>query len=113
MSGTVRVHVHVHVHTCTSLCLHARTHTHTHMHTCIRPGRYIAMDCEMVGGGQKHCEYSMLARCSIVNNHGNVIYDKYVKPMDTIVNFRTRYSGITPKDLRNGEEIIISYNYNN
>ena len=76
--------------------------SHTHTHTC-RPVRCLAIDCEMVGGGQRDSEYSMLARCSIVNHHGNIIYDSYVKPADTVVNYRTKYSGIKPELLTNGE----------
>ena len=60
----------------------------------------IAMDCEMVGGGaNKKEQYDMLARCSIVNSHGVVVYDKYVKPMDTVVDYRTHVSGITREHL--------------
>ncbi len=61
----------------------------------------IAMDCEMVGaGGNKKDQYDMLARCSIVNAHGAVLYDKYVSPKDNIVDYRTHVSGITPQHLQ-------------
>jgi len=54
----------------------------------------------MVGVGEKG-KQSILARCCIVNWHGNVIYDKHVKPQKTVTDFRTFVSGIRPKDLRN------------
>lgn len=37
-----------------------------------------------------------------VNKWGNVIYDEYVRPLDHVVDFRTKISGIRPRDLRKG-----------
>ncbi|EDO36107.1 predicted protein, partial [Nematostella vectensis] len=54
----------------------------------------VALDCEMVGVGEEM--KSALARCSIVNYDGKVIYDVYVKPDEPITDFRTRWSGIRP-----------------
>lgn len=34
----------------------------------------VALDCEMVGTGSNG-DFSMLARCSIVNHHGDILYD--------------------------------------
>lgn len=80
----------------------------------------IAIDCEMVGVGFRGKE-SMLARCSIVryipNNDKNeekkhffsveesmknieVIYDSIVFPTKRVVDYRTKYSGITPEMFR-------------
>ncbi|XP_076028688.1 RNA exonuclease 4-like [Oratosquilla oratoria] len=64
--------------------------------------KVIAMDCEMVGTGMNG-EDSILARISIVNHFGNVIYDKYVKPSEKVTDYRTNISGIRPSDLENGE----------
>jgi len=61
--------------------------------------KYLALDCEMVGVGDNGVR-SALARCCIVNWHGNIIYDKYVKPQEAVTDFRTFVSGIRPKDLR-------------
>jgi len=63
--------------------------------------KVIAIDCEMVGidSGKDN----MLARVSLVNTHGNCIYDKYVLPSEPVVDYRTHVSGIRPKDLHNGE----------
>ncbi|XP_071942441.1 apoptosis-enhancing nuclease-like [Antedon mediterranea] len=58
----------------------------------------VALDCEMVGTGIKGC-VSTLARCSIVNYKGDVIYDKYVKPSNPVTDYRTKWSGIREKDL--------------
>lgn len=55
----------------------------------------IAIDCEMVGIGENGKDH-MLARVSIVNERGEVILDKYVKPTEPIVDYRTQYSGIRP-----------------
>lgn len=57
------------------------------------PGKMVAVDCEMVGTGPKG-RVSSLARCSIVNYNGDVLYDDYVRPPCHIVDYRTRWSGI-------------------
>uniref|UniRef100_A0A3B3UZC8 Interferon stimulated exonuclease 20 like 2 n=1 Tax=Poecilia latipinna TaxID=48699 RepID=A0A3B3UZC8_9TELE len=59
---------------------------------------YLAIDCEMVGAGPKG-SISQLARCSIVSYDGDVVYDKFIKPSMYVTDFRTRWSGIRPKDL--------------
>ncbi|KAI8904044.1 ribonuclease H-like domain-containing protein [Gorgonomyces haynaldii] len=53
----------------------------------------------MVGVGPKG-EQSALARVSIVNYHGNLIYDAYVLPPEHITDYRTHVSGITPQLLK-------------
>lgn len=57
----------------------------------------VAMDCEMVGLGPQRV--SGLARCSIVNIHGMVLYDKYIRPEGEITDYRTQVSGITPQHM--------------
>ncbi|XP_067874221.1 interferon-stimulated gene 20 kDa protein-like [Heterodontus francisci] len=64
----------------------------------VDPSEYVAIDCEMVGLGPTGFE-SALARCSIVDYNGKVIYDKYIKPTGTITDFRTPVSGIRPLDM--------------
>lgn len=66
----------------------------------LRPGKYVAIDCEMVGTGPQG-KLSELARCSVVNYEGDVIYDKYVRPELPIVDYRTRWSGITKQHMKN------------
>lgn len=63
----------------------------------------IALDCEMVGIGINGRDH-MLARVSIVNEKGDVLLDKYVKPTQTVIDYRTQYSGITPMDLINAHD---------
>lgn len=60
----------------------------------------VAIDCEMVGVYPHN--QSALAHVAIVDFNGNSIYDKYVIPkggIESIVNYRTDYSGITPSKL--------------
>ena len=45
-------------------------------------------------------EISVAGQCSIVDYHGNVLYHKYIKPNLRIVDLRTRFNGITWKDLK-------------
>lgn len=68
-----------------------------------KPTRVVAMDCEMVGVGHEGKD-SILARVSIVNVMGHVIYDKFVKPTEEVVDYRTAVSGVRPSDLEKGEE---------
>lgn len=42
---------------------------------------------------------SELARVSIVDFDLNVIYDKFVKPKEEVINYLTRFSGITKSIL--------------
>lgn len=48
-------------------------------HNGIRLTKHIALDCEMVGIGNKG-KKNMLARVSIVNQMGEVLMDKFCKP---------------------------------
>lgn len=61
----------------------------------------VGLDCEMVGVGEDGSD-SILARVSIVNQHGHPVYDKYVKPTETVTDYRTEFSGIRPHNLRDG-----------
>jgi len=64
------------------------------------PGRYIALDCEMVGIAPNPEKDSQLARVSIVNFHGMQVYDSYVLPRLPVLDYRTAVSGIGPHHLR-------------
>jgi RNA exonuclease 4 len=66
-----------------------------------RIGKFVAIDCEMVGVGPGGID-SALARVSIVNYHGVVLLDKYVKPGEKVTDLRTKVSGITFKHLAKG-----------
>ena len=71
-------------------------------------GKYIAIDCEMVGVGPTPDHDSALARVSLVNYHGEQLYDSFVLPKETVTDFRTHVSGITPqllKSARSFEEV--------
>jgi RNA exonuclease 4 len=66
------------------------------------PGKYVALDCEMVGVGPEPNRDSALARVSLVNFHGHQVYDSYVQvPRQIeITDYRTHVSGIEPRHLR-------------
>lgn len=66
------------------------------------PGKYVALDCEMVGVGPEPDRDSALARVSMVNFHGHQVYDSYVQvPRKVeVTDYRTAVSGIEPKHLR-------------
>jgi len=74
--------------------------------------RAVAIDCEMVGVGpitgykrRGGNQVSALARVSIVDFHGNILLDAYVKPNEAVTDYRTSVSGIRPSDL-SGEKAI-------
>lgn len=64
-----------------------------------------ALDCEMCFTG---CGLE-LAKVSIIRSDGNLHYESYVRPEREIVDYNTRFSGITEKDLNAG----VSYSNNN
>ncbi|KAJ9145171.1 RNA exonuclease 4 [Coniochaeta hoffmannii] len=61
-------------------------------------GKYLAIDCEMVGVGDGGTE-SALARVSVVDFHGRQVYDSYVRPRERVTDWRTRVSGIAPRHM--------------
>ena len=65
-------------------------------------GRYIAIDCEMVGVGGPKYERSALARISIVNFHGHCLLDTFVKPKELVTDWRTWVSGVSPHNMIGG-----------
>ncbi|KAK9472293.1 ribonuclease H-like domain-containing protein [Dipodascopsis tothii] len=70
-------------------------------------GRYVALDCEFVGVGPEGKE-SALARVSIVNFHGTVVLDCFVRPKERVTDWRTWVSGVRPEDMagaRSFEEV--------
>lgn len=71
-------------------------------------GKYVAIDCEMVGVGPNPDKESALARVSIVNWNGDQVYDSFVRPKEKVTDWRTHVSGIAPKhmiDARSFEEV--------
>ena len=74
------------------------------LHPTNKIGKYIALDCEMVGTGPPPHLDNVLARASLVNFHGEQIYDSYVQapPKVRIEDYRTHVSGIKPHHLKAG-----------
>ena len=66
----------------------------------IEPGKFVALDCEMVGVGPGGFD-SALARVSIVDFHGRQVYDSFVRPGQKVTNWRTEVSGVTPRHMKN------------
>jgi len=66
--------------------------------TAEEKARYVALDAEMVGIGPGGF-YSRLARISLVNWEGEVIYDTHVQVVEKVTDYRTFVSGITEEDL--------------
>ncbi|CAK5265694.1 unnamed protein product [Mycena citricolor] len=65
-----------------------------------QPGKYLALDCEMVGVGSEG-EESSLARVSIVNFYGAIQLDAFVRQRERVVDYRTQWSGVRESDMVN------------
>jgi len=63
-----------------------------------QPGKYLALDCEMVGVGIEGKE-SSLARVSLVNYYGVVQLDEFVRQRERVVDYRTEWSGVRETDM--------------
>lgn len=74
------------------------------LHPSHKAGRYVALDCEMVGTGPPPHTDNVLARASLVNFHGQQIYDSYVMPPPgvKVEDYRTHVSGIQARHMRGG-----------
>ncbi|CAH0563726.1 unnamed protein product [Brassicogethes aeneus] len=60
-----------------------------------------AVDCEMcytVAGLE-------LAKVTVINHEGRLVYDSHVKPDNRVVDYNTRFSGITAKDLKGAKSL--------
>ncbi|KAF8525789.1 ribonuclease H-like domain-containing protein [Hysterangium stoloniferum] len=75
------------------------------------PGKYISIDCEMVGiaGDSKKRslaardgeDESSLARVSVVNYYGAVLLDLFVRQRERVTDWRTAVSGVRESDMVN------------
>ncbi|EEA06915.1 exonuclease family protein [Cryptosporidium muris RN66] len=64
--------------------------------------RALSVDCEMVGCGDKG-QISVLGRIAVVNDKLELLMDTFVRPSYRVTNFRTKWSGLTWNDLKDGE----------
>jgi RNA exonuclease 4 len=70
----------------------------------LHPNRYVALDCEMVGVGPEGTR-SALARVSMVDYKGEVVFDTFVKVYEKVTDYRTHISGIRPGDLESPDAL--------
>ena len=74
------------------------------LHPTHKAGKYLSLDCEMVGTGPPPHTDNVLARVSVVNFHGEQIYDSYVLPPPgvKVEDYRTFVSGVKREHLVEG-----------
>lgn len=82
-----------------------RTVLQVHVSSSVK-ANYIGLDCEMVGIGPDGTQ-SALARCCLVDFDGRVVYDQFVRPPGYVTDFRTQWSGVRKKDLREGSAVSL------
>lgn len=58
----------------------------------------VFLDCEMYLTNKG----TEVGRISIVDSFGEIIYDEYCMSENTIIDYRTKYSGLTPKKIASG-----------
>ncbi|KAK5132433.1 hypothetical protein LTR08_009116 [Meristemomyces frigidus] len=70
-------------------------------HPTAKAGKYVALDCEMVGTGPPPHSDNLLARASAVNFHGEQLYDSFVLPPPglRVHDYRTHVSGVKASHL--------------
>ncbi|EKX37281.1 hypothetical protein GUITHDRAFT_78230, partial [Guillardia theta CCMP2712] len=61
---------------------------------------------EMVGVGDKG-KRSALARVSIVDGNGDAVLDTFVAPQEKVTDYRTMFSGVRPKDLKDAPKFAV------
>jgi RNA exonuclease 4 len=66
--------------------------------TDVEIGKYVGIDCEMVGVGGDE-DRSVLARVSLVNFDGTLVYDSFVRPKEFVTDWRTHVSGVSAKNM--------------
>eukprot|EP00941_MAST-03F_sp_MAST-3F-sp1_P005535 g5535.t1 len=70
----------------------------------------VAMDCEMVGVSKSgKDDRSVLARATVVNFDGDVLYDRYVVPMEKVTYYRTHVSGVSRENLYGKKSNAVSF----
>ncbi len=69
----------------------------------VKLGKYLAVDCEMVGVGENGYE-DALARVSVVDFNGRQVYDSFVRPVERVTDWRTHVSGVSPKHMRTARD---------
>lgn len=70
--------------------------------TNVKPTKVVALDCEFVGVGPGGKE-DALARASLVNSRGEILYDSFVRVETRVVDYRFQYSGVTAEDITGPE----------
>lgn len=66
-----------------------------------RPTNVLAIDCEMISTVE--CD-NRVARCSVVNMYGYTVLDAFVDPECRVLNYRTRWSGISKNVINQARE---------
>lgn len=64
--------------------------------------KYIALDCEMVGIGNKG-KQSSVARVTVVDWNGRIVWDEFVRQEQEVTDYRTFVSGVTKLDVEDAK----------
>jgi DNA polymerase III epsilon subunit-like protein len=62
-------------------------------------GGAVALGCKMVGGGSDGT-LDVCARVCLIDEHENILYESFVKPLIPVTHYRYEMTGIRPEHLR-------------
>lgn len=85
-----------------NLCGYVTTMDKDENYVCTKKDIF-ALDCEMC----YTIEGLELTRITIVNYDEKVVYDKYVQPQNRVIDYNTRYSGITAETLASSDTLTL------
>lgn len=67
----------------------------------------VALACQKVFINPQGNYSAIIAKITVVNYEGQAIYNKFVKPLDPVIDYRTSLTGITAEDLNNGDPYFL------
>ncbi|XP_047057669.1 uncharacterized protein LOC124664124 [Lolium rigidum] len=68
-------------------------------------GGAVALGCKMVGGGSDGT-LDVCARVCLIDEHENILYESFVKPLIPVTHYRYEMTGIRPEHLRDSATTV-------
>jgi DNA polymerase III epsilon subunit-like protein len=68
-------------------------------------GGAVALGCKMVGGGSDGT-LDVCARVCLIDEHENILFESFVKPLIPVTHYRYEMTGIRPEHLRDSATTV-------